>query len=772
VTDLSTQLQRAAERPQKILVISPTPTHPQNAGSRARIFHLLHNLKSLGHEVHLFLLDKEFRSNHVSEGADLEAMQRAWDGFFYMQDQPRMKLGGLADRLGLGSLSRALAKGDAAQPKGPLWKARSWLVGNAWRLQKFKYLITGNLWRVTKVFEYPLRLPSYFRRAVGAVLRVMFPPLYRRLKPYYPDHTATPPVETAETAEPKMAQEISQIDSWYNFDIDQVLKSLQEQEHFDAVIVEYVYLSRALTNFGPAVLKLIDTHDVFTNRNRQFEDMGLVETFFNTTRDEEAKGLDRADVIVAIQDKEREKLQTLTDRPVFTVGHTVELRKPNPLQEVRPAVLFIGAANVANIHSVNWFIDEVLPLIRKENTDFCFYVAGQVCAFVDDHEQLVKLGEVGDADDIYAHADVVINPAVVGSGLKIKCVEALGRGKVLVSSPHASTGLHNEGKRPYIEAYSAGDFASAIANLFNNAPPYNDFAMRAYRHARNYNRVTRNALQSLLDRRPTTEQAGDSRVRRKQAARAQRQSGESTNFILLASARTGSTTLADLLNSHPAVSCLREPFNPEHGIKWGKKPYARQLQEGVPLCDVVRDIFSEYTGFKHLTEQLTPANNNALIQFPACRRIFLWRRNHLQRVISNYISMRAGHWHSDVNKILVANFQPIDIDELKRRIARQRKQIERYRELCEEMGCFVVSYEDLFDPHHELARKHKLLDEIFDYLGIEKSGQLPTSVSERIQALLNPEVRKLNSPLTYQLIPNIEEIEKYLGSVENGYLFS
>ena len=39
----------------------------------------------------------------------------------------------------------------------------------------------------------------------------------------------------------------------------------------------------------------------------------------------------------------------------------------------------------------------------------------------------------------YDKADVVVNPAVVGSGLKIKNIEALGRGKVLVITSHSGT---------------------------------------------------------------------------------------------------------------------------------------------------------------------------------------------------------------------------------------------------------------------------------------------------------------------------------------------
>lgn len=57
-----------------ILVISPTPSHPQDAGNRARIFSLLSALKTAGHKVHFAFV--------ASETGDDAAMIEAWDGYY------------------------------------------------------------------------------------------------------------------------------------------------------------------------------------------------------------------------------------------------------------------------------------------------------------------------------------------------------------------------------------------------------------------------------------------------------------------------------------------------------------------------------------------------------------------------------------------------------------------------------------------------------------------------------------------------------------------
>ncbi len=61
---------------QRILLISPTPTHPQDAGNRARIFHLAQQLRSLNCDLYFAYYD--------IEGGDLDAMRTYWGDRMYL----------------------------------------------------------------------------------------------------------------------------------------------------------------------------------------------------------------------------------------------------------------------------------------------------------------------------------------------------------------------------------------------------------------------------------------------------------------------------------------------------------------------------------------------------------------------------------------------------------------------------------------------------------------------------------------------------------------
>ena len=120
---------------------------------------------------------------------------------------------------------------------------------------------------------------------------------------------------------------VPDIDLWYRDEWDSSIQEWQVQHRFDAVLVEYVFFSRALLNFGPDVLKLIDTHDVFADRYKKLRKNGIRRFWFVTNQEQERRGLNRADVIIAIQDHEAKYFQSQVNRKVVTIGHSVRLTK-------------------------------------------------------------------------------------------------------------------------------------------------------------------------------------------------------------------------------------------------------------------------------------------------------------------------------------------------------------------------------------------------------------------------------------------------------------
>src|SRR5690606_19927881 len=88
------------------------------------------------------------------------------------------------------------------------------------------------------------------------------------------------------------------IDEWYDPAIDRHARAFLSGVRPDAVMVEYVYLSKVLECFPDTVHKLLDTHDVFTDRHRRYLANGERPQWFSTSAREEARALGRAHTVI------------------------------------------------------------------------------------------------------------------------------------------------------------------------------------------------------------------------------------------------------------------------------------------------------------------------------------------------------------------------------------------------------------------------------------------------------------------------------------------
>jgi glycosyltransferase involved in cell wall biosynthesis len=115
-------------------------------------------------------------------------------------------------------------------------------------------------------------------------------------------------------------------------------------------------------------------------------------------------------------------------------------------------------------------------------------IAGTVSrAFSGDWPPGVRfLGLVPDLDPLYEAAGVVISPLTFGSGLKIKLIEALAKGKAIVATSVTLHGVENECRDGVCVADDPASFANSIVRLLGNDEARHDLASRALETARQH----------------------------------------------------------------------------------------------------------------------------------------------------------------------------------------------------------------------------------------------------------------------------------------------
>jgi glycosyltransferase involved in cell wall biosynthesis len=238
-----------------------------------------------------------------------------------------------------------------------------------------------------------------------------------------------------------------------------------------AAIAEYIFLTDCFALLPPGTLKIVDTIDVFSLRESQVLGHGIDDDPWNATAAEERAYLLRADVIVAIQEREAQVLRELVpERKVLTVGidFVIDTCANSKLAEPG-SITVVASAAPLNVHGLKKFFTECWPDIKSADPAATINVVGTVgslCGIEDPSIKYIPWAE--DLSEVYRRSRVVINPTVAGTGLKVKSVDALAHGKPLVAWPLGLDGLDYHGEPPYVRCESSREFAAAVIRLLQD----------------------------------------------------------------------------------------------------------------------------------------------------------------------------------------------------------------------------------------------------------------------------------------------------------------
>lgn len=295
------------------------------------------------------------------------------------------------------------------------------------------------------------------------------------------------------------------IDDWYDPEISEYINKHLPKQDFGAVLVLYVFFSKVFEEFGPKVIKILEAQDIFTDRHKLYIKRNMEPTFFYTTRKQEARGLNRADVILAIQDREKVFYEKICKKNVITIGHLVETKyTPKeifPGKEIR--LLFVASENPINVEGLDYFLSEIFTSLLKRYPNMELHLVGGICTRFKNRKNLqgcCLVGKVGDLYARYAMADIVINPVREGTGLNIKSIEALGYGKPLITTIIGAKGLEDGINSAYLIADDLAAFTNSIDKLINDSKYYKKISSNAYNYAVEYNKKCLKELQCVFEK--------------------------------------------------------------------------------------------------------------------------------------------------------------------------------------------------------------------------------------------------------------------------------
>jgi hypothetical protein len=116
----------------------------------------------------------------------------------------------------------------------------------------------------------------------------------------------------------------------------------------------------------------------------------------------------------------------------------------------KPWLYFLGALDYyPNIQAVEFIVNEVMPRLDKAGEDYQVFIAGknlpqELQQKIAGMQKIKYLGFIPDIDQFLKACDVMLNPVLLGGGIKTKAVEALAYNKTVVSAHSGAAGLIRE----------------------------------------------------------------------------------------------------------------------------------------------------------------------------------------------------------------------------------------------------------------------------------------------------------------------------------------
>lgn len=286
------------------------------------------------------------------------------------------------------------------------------------------------------------------------------------------------------------------ISRFYSPDFEQKLHEILSETAFDVILLESLFVSI----YVPAIRKIskakivLRAHNIehkLWERNADTSHNLLKKIYFNLLakrlKKYEQSSLKFYDAVAAItkEDADWFKGQKI-NIPVEVIPFGIDISKLNQKKEVETEVLsvfHIGAMDwQPNIEGVNWFLNNVWGEINKIHPDLKLYLAGRkmpVDLMKINKPNVIVEGEVENAYSFIQSKGLMIAPLLAGGGMRVKIIEGMALGKVIVTTSVGAEGINYKNGENIIIANTSSEFVSVISRYVLSVDHLSDIGKNA-----------------------------------------------------------------------------------------------------------------------------------------------------------------------------------------------------------------------------------------------------------------------------------------------------
>jgi len=126
------------------------------------------------------------------------------------------------------------------------------------------------------------------------------------------------------------------------------------------------------------------------------------------------------------------------------------IAKEMGIDPAKPWLYFLGALDYyPNEQATGFILDEIMPRLNEAHTEYEIFIGGKGLSErlkqqIKETPHITYTGFIPVLDNFLKACDVMLNPVMLGGGIKTKAIEALGYNKTVVSSHSGAAGIMPE----------------------------------------------------------------------------------------------------------------------------------------------------------------------------------------------------------------------------------------------------------------------------------------------------------------------------------------
>ncbi|MEE4177007.1 MAG: glycosyltransferase [Bacteroides sp.] len=265
---------------------------------------------------------------------------------------------------------------------------------------------------------------------------------------------------------------------FYSKAMERRLEKTLQNETFDIIQLEGLYL----TPYIPVIRKYSGAKLVYRSHNIEhfiWERMAKVarnplkkwylKLLASRLKRYEMQAIRQVDALVAISPVDLSFFQNNGfSKPALVVPVTMpRLLFQDEKPEIKTGTVFhLGSMDWRpNQEGIEWFLEEVWPLVIKEVPGMKFFLAGKRLPpryFRYASNNVVVAGEVPSAVEFMSDKQIMVVPLLSGGGMRVKIIEGMAAGKTIISTRIGAEGIGCEDRKHILLADEPREMARLI----------------------------------------------------------------------------------------------------------------------------------------------------------------------------------------------------------------------------------------------------------------------------------------------------------------------